>query len=99
MSGVERCGDLGDDRHGVGGVEGSLAEQCLQVGALDVAHRDEDAPVCLSGFVDRDDVRVVERGGELGLGQEPLPEVAVLGQLGREELQGDLAASRVSSAR
>ena len=63
-----------------------------QVGALDVAHRDEEAPVCLAGFVDRDDVRVVERGGELGLGQEPSPEVAVLSQFGGKELQGHLAA-------
>ena len=34
---------------------------------------------------------MVERGGELGLAQEPLAESLVLGQLGREQLERDLA--------
>ena len=55
-------------------------EQLAQVGALDVAHRDEQRPVRLAGLEDGDDVRVVERGRELRLTQEPGPELAVLGE-------------------
>ena len=54
---------------------------------FDVAHRDVEDPVGLAGVEDRDDVRVVEAGCELGLAQEPLAESSVVGELGREQLE------------
>jgi hypothetical protein len=68
-----------------------LGEQRLQVVAVDETHRDVQHAVGLARLVDRDHVRVVERGCELGLAQEPLPEPLVLGELRRQELEGDIA--------
>ena len=56
---------------------------------VDVAHRDVQLARDLAGVVDRDDVRVVDRGGQPGLAQEALAEALVLRELGREDLQRD----------
>ena len=71
-----------------------LAQELLEVAAGDVAHRDVELALVLAGVVDRDDVRMVERGGELRLAQEALSEAPVLGQLRCEQLEGDLAVER-----
>ena len=42
-----------------------LLDQRPEVATLDVAHRDVQMALGLAGVVDRDDVRVVEAGGEL----------------------------------
>ena len=77
---VDCRGDLGEKADGAFGVERALlVEQLPQVGSLDVAHRDEQGAVRLAGLEDRDDIRVVERSGELRLPQEPRPELRVLG--------------------
>ena len=65
---VERACDLRDQREGLRRSEWPSLEEDLHVLALDEAHRDEDPPVGLTGLIDRDDVRVVERGGKLRLG-------------------------------
>ena len=44
----------------------------FQVAALDQAHRDEQLALLFARVVDRDDVGVVEAGGEARLGQEAL---------------------------
>ena len=68
VGGVERRADLADDAKGATERKSSfLGEQGLQVGALDARHRDIEQAVRLAGVVDRDDARMVERGGELRL--------------------------------
>ncbi len=47
-------------------------------------------PVGLAGLVDGTMFGWSMRGGELRLGQEPLPEARVLGQPGRQQLQRHL---------
>jgi hypothetical protein len=45
--------------------------------------------------MDGDDVRVIERGKRLGFAREPRPTVGVVAELRRQDLERDLAASRV----
>ncbi|GAA5020952.1 hypothetical protein GCM10025734_75670 [Kitasatospora paranensis] len=90
---VQRRGDLGGDPDGLAQRQRPLAvQQGPQVAAADVAHRDEEQAVGLPGLVDRDDVRVVDGGRDLGLAGEPLAEHVVAGQVGGEQLDGDGAA-------
>src|SRR4051794_23757148 len=55
-------------------------------GPVDVAHRDVELVGVLPRSVHRDNVRVVERGRDLGLALEPLPELLLLGQVGAHDL-------------
>ena len=87
---VQGVGHLGGDGDRAGGLEHAFAPQeRLEVGALDVPHRDEQAPVGLPRLVDRDDVGVVEPGGEARLAQQALAEALVVGQRRIEELERD----------
>jgi hypothetical protein len=89
MGGVEGVRDLRGDRDRARRIERPLApQQRLEVAAGDVAHRDEQAPLALTGLVDRDHVRVVEAGREPRLAQQPL----VGRDARREQLEGDRAA-------
>ena len=54
----------------------------------------DDTIVVLAGVVDRDHVRVVERGGEARLPQEAPAEPRILRHLRRDELQGDRSSQR-----
>ena len=92
VSGVEGLRDLREE------VDGPLRLECpvlgddlREIGAFDVAHREEENAVLLSGLVDGDDVRMVERGRDPRLAQEALAEALVLGELGRDHLERDLA--------
>ena len=92
VRGVERVGDLRGDRDRARRLERALAtQQRLQVGPVDVAHRDEEAAVGLARLVDRDDVRVVEARGEPRLAEHPLAEPFVVGEALAQQLQGDRA--------
>ena len=92
MGGVERRGDLADDPERAPERQPPLLpDQRLQVGAVHEGHRDIEQAVLLAGVVDRDDVRVVERGGKPGLAQEAVAEVG-LADPGREQLQRREAA-------
>ncbi len=66
-------------------------KQSGEVLTVDVPHRYPQLAVRLAGRIDRDDVRVIEGRGMLRLGQEPLPEARVGGELLRDELQRDAA--------
>ena len=95
MGGVERRADLGGDlqrpvdrQHRLG------AQHFVQVCAADVAHRDEQQPAVFAGLVQRDDVRVIDRGREPRLGLESHPEPRVVRELRHEDLQCDLATER-----
>src|SRR5205823_13807018 len=92
---VERLCDVCEQRQRPLGLEPAmLAQELLEVAAGDVAHRDVELALVLAGVVDRDDVRMVERSGELRLAQEALAKALVLGQLRCEQLQGDFAVER-----
>jgi hypothetical protein len=87
---VECVGQLRADREGTRRLERALLpEECLQVAALDVSHHEVEPAVEFACVVDRHDVRMLQRSGELGLGQEPLPEAIVCRSLGRDQLHGD----------
>jgi hypothetical protein len=93
VRGVERAPDLPDDADGALGVQPvRRLDERAHVGALDVAHREVEHALRLAGLEDRDDVGMVDRGGELRLGLEAVAEVDVVGQLGRDHLQCDCAA-------
>ena len=70
-------------------------EQLLEVGPLDVAHRDVDEAAEVAGVVDRDDVRVVDRGDRLRLADEPFAELLAAAEVGREGLQRRLALEQL----
>ena len=89
---VECVADLVDEPECTLRVEGALAgDQLPEVVALDVPHREVQLPVGVAGGVDRDDVRVIERGGNLRLAEEPVAEAIALCELRHEELEGNLA--------
>ncbi len=69
-----------------------LGDEPCEVRAFHVAHREEEHSFGLARLEDRDDVRVVERGGDPRLAQEALPEALVVRELGRENLERNGAA-------
>ena len=96
---IEGARHLGEDSDRVRGVEPSVSETLLEVASLDVAHCDEEEIVGLAGLVDRDDVRMVDRRGELRLAEEAVAERLVLGQAGGSNFSATFRLSRKSSAR
>ena len=93
VGGVERFGDLRGDGDGPLGAERSAgSQQGLEVGAVDVAHRDEQPAIDLAGVVDGDDVRVVEARRQPRLVQEPLAEALVLREALGQHLERHRAA-------
>ena len=100
MRGVEGAGDLRPETETTCRRQRlALLQQRLQVRPFDVAHRDVENPVGIARVVDRDDVRVRDRGRSARLANEPLAEAFVLGKLRREQLQRDRFPSRGFSAR
>src|SRR5687767_12000077 len=92
VSGIESTRCLADEIDRSFEAEWALALQPrFEVGALHVSHSDEQEPFHFSGFMYRDDVRVLEPAREPGLPDEPLAELFILGQLGREKLQRHLS--------
>jgi hypothetical protein len=88
VRGVERLGDLGEDRRRAHGLERPLPlDDAVKVPALDQAHREVDESVALPRAVDRDDVRVLEARGNTRLTQETLAEAFVGRELSRQHLE------------
>ena len=84
MRRVERARDLPEQRQRPLERQRAVApEQRPEIAALDVAHGQEELAVLLARLVDRDDVRMVERGREPRLVEEALAEALVPGQLGQ----------------
>src|SRR5215218_1985196 len=78
MRRVERLGQLPDELDGPCGLERTLAPQQLrEVAAVDVAHRDVEQSVDLTGLVDRDDPGVVDRRGQVRLALEASPKARI----------------------
>ena len=90
MRGVERRRELRDQLGGALGIEPALlAQERVQVGPADVAHHQVQRAVVLAGRVHGDDVRVIDRRGHPRLALEALPELAVAGPVGRQQLECD----------
>ena len=97
---VERAGDRCDDgahvvfRHPIR-IQGF--HQLSRVGALDVVHRDPQLTLELASVVHADDVRMKERGGQVGFAVEPAPKFGVRRDIRRQVLSAhrDGAASGV----
>jgi hypothetical protein len=88
---VQGGGHLGHDANGPpGGQRAPGVEERAHVGAGYVAYGDEQHAVGLTRGEDRDDVRVIHRGGGPGLADEPLLELLVPGQHRIEDLERDL---------
>ena len=99
MRGVQGARDLGEDGDRLARVERPVPQTLLQVAALDVAHGDVQQLAALARLVDRDDVRMVDRGRQLRLAQEAVAEGHVLGQAGAITLSATLRLGGRSSAR
>ena len=69
-------------------------EQLAKRLPVDVLHRDEVAVLRDADVVDRDDLRMVERGNRPRLLREPAPDLRVGEESLREELQRDLPTER-----
>ena len=82
VRGLQPVGDLLDDPHAVLDVEPAARHQRAgEVGAVDVAHRHVQQAVLLTGVVDRDHARMLDRGRRLTLALEARAELGVRGQL------------------
>ncbi len=91
MGGIERPGDLAQELDRQRRRQRPVTQAAGEVGAIDVAHGQEEHPLDLAGLVKRDDVGMVDRRRQARLALEARPEVGVLRQLVGEELEGDLA--------
>ena len=75
VGGIQRVRDPAADGQRARLVEPpSLAQERAQVRPFDIAHREVETTVDVAGVVDRHDVRVLERHGELRLAREALAE-------------------------
>jgi hypothetical protein len=93
MRGVQCSCNLPDDLRCPSQRKGALlADENVEVRPSHVPHRDEQMALCLIGFIDRHHVGVIEGGRDPALVDKARPEGRIAGQLGGEDLQGDLAA-------
>ena len=92
VRGIEGGGQLGQDPAGAGGTQPALGrDHGAQVGPLDIAHRDVQQTGCVADLVDRDHVRMLDRGRDLAFVLEAGAELGVVGELRRHDLQRDRA--------
>ena len=94
MRGGERIGHLLRDANRFGDRERAACQPFGEGLALDVLHGNEQRAVVLTDFVDRADVRVIERGRRLRLAQQPGVRRGVGAGRGRQHLDGDAAIKR-----
>ncbi len=100
VRGVEGGADLRDQAQAALRAERPFAlEQLRQVVAFDQPGDEEEDAVLLAGLVDRQDAGVVDRRRRPALLDEAAPECRVVRSLGRNDLEGNAAPSRSSTAR
>ena len=87
---IQGARNLYEDADRVRRVQTASVEALVQVTTLDVAHRDVEEVLRPPSLIDRDDVRVVDRGGQLRFVQEAITERRVPGKAGLQQLQRDL---------
>ncbi len=93
MGGIERRCERREEPQRLLQAERALSvEQAPQVLSLDVAHGQKQLTLHLSCLIEGNDAGVVERGTELRLSQEALPEVLVFSQSLGQELERHLPA-------
>jgi len=89
---LQRPGHLGDDGQGFLLVQSPLlAEDLRQRAALDELHGQVVVVAALTHVQGADQVGMVELAGQPGLAHEALHEVAVLGEVPAQDLEGHLA--------
>src|SRR5262249_28070883 len=84
----ERIGDLDRVVDGAAHVEPTASDDVLQESALDVLHRDEVEPLERADLVDRDDVRMIQRGRSARFPGQPRPAVVVARDHPGDNFQG-----------
>jgi hypothetical protein len=90
---VERRADLGHQVDRALGIERAfVVQQPAQVGAVDVAHRQEDHAVGLAEVEDLDDMGMPQSGRDLRLAQEAPPHAVVARQAVGQDLERDAPA-------
>ena len=87
VGGIEGARDLGDEAGSTSRLERAAIDQVAQVRPLHPAHRDVEDSVLLARLVHRDDVRVIDRGGDHPFAPEPLAKRGVSGQRRGHQLQ------------
>jgi hypothetical protein len=93
---VERRGDLACDGDSPRRRECTLApQQRSQVGAVDVAHREEEHALGFARRVDRDDVRVLQARGQPRFPLQARAKVRVVHETGRQHLERHVAAEAI----
>jgi hypothetical protein len=70
VCGVEGGGDLGEDLDGPDRRQGAVDQDAFEVGPVDEGHVEVELSVDLAVGVDRDHVRLVERGDQACLAAE-----------------------------
>ena len=83
--------DLSGDRQRLVHRQRAPRQPLREVLALDQLEREREDSVRLLEPVDRADPRMVERGEDLRLAAEPGQALRLIGDLGREDLEGDVA--------
>jgi len=87
---VKRGTNLTADRESTRSVQSALVTQeSSKIRAVDKTHREIEAAVHVARVVDRDDVRMLERHGELRLTDESRAKPRIESKLGRYELEGN----------
>ena len=89
MGRIQGACQLCEDADCVRRVQTAALQALVQVTPLDVAHGDEEEIVGRPSLIDRDDVRMVDRRGQLRLVQEAVTERFVHGEAGGQQLQRD----------
>ena len=90
MGRPQRAGDLGEHRRGAIGRQRPAGEHVGEAAGVDQAHHQVRGTGLAPVVVQRDDVRVLEPGDELGLGLEPADERRIVGELGLDHLDRHL---------
>ena len=92
VGGAEAFDDRIDQGQGQPRRQGALVvDDVAQRVALDVLHHQIGEPAVFALVQDAHDVRVGEPGGGLGFAAQPVQELRVVGQMGMEDLQRDIA--------
>ena len=89
MGRVQGARHLRDDADRIRRIQTAALQALLEVTPLDIAHGDEENVLGRPGLVDRDDVRMVDRRGQLRLAQEPVTERLVPGEAHSQQLESD----------
>ena len=92
---IQRCGNLFDHPHGLLRTHRPIAlENLVQIDAVDDRHHQIQAPVELTGLVDRDDVRAGQPGRRVGLAAKSLLKALLGSQFRLQQLDGHITAQR-----